>query len=542
METSGKLSEAHRRLARSLLRGMVAVGVLSVVGPLLSYRIDVAETERQLRSRGAHEARLYADSLSFRILTMESELRRIARMPEVDFSDNTFEPEKILLRHAHEQSALFTGGVALLDLAGRVASGVPADFFARPGTYSSRRWFQRALASRAAVVDRFGEGLDGWVVVVPIGAGRGIAGFVIGVARADDQPLGANLDPAQQVAVVDHGDVLFEAPRSGAFPRVALSRSDEARSPDGLDIGEGKERDLVFAASVRGPMEVWLANRFDAAVAPIRRRLIEQLLLLVTVQLVTWIAFAVFIRSTWLEFRKMEARATDQEKMASLGVAASLIAHEVKNTLNGITAATSSGVDQRLSGRVVRSQLARLSNLARSLLAFGRPARPQLAPVLLDGIVREAIEALHLLPESADVAFQLSLGGPVLVDADPSLAATAVDNVLRNAIEAAVTAKDVGRISEPTVRVTMQGEEMAMLVVEDNGGGPPAGFEEHAFEPFVTSKPKGVGLGLATTRHAMEALGGSVSFERIEGGSRFVLAFRLHQMGLRDEPEHAAGG
>lgn len=523
---------------------MVALGVLAVVGPLISYRIDVAETERQLRSRGAHEARLYADSLSFRILTMQSELRRIARRPEVDFSDNTFEPEKILLRHAHEQSALFTGGVALLDLAGRVVSGVPADFFAKPGTYSSRRWFQRALASRVALADRFGEGLDGWVVVVPIDEGRRVAGFVVGVARADDQPIAANLDPAQQVAVVDHADILFQVPQSGGFPRTAFARSDEARSPEGLDIGEGRDRYLVFAASLRGlrSLEVWLSNRFDAAIAPIRHRLIEQLLLLVTVQLLTWIALAIFIRRTLVEFRKMEMRATDQEKMASLGVAASLIAHEVKNTLNGITAATSSGVDQALSGRVIRSQLARLSNLARSLLSFGRPARPQLAKVLLEEIVREAIEALHLLPESADVAFQLSLSGSVTIDADRSLAATAVDNVLRNAIEAAVTAKDVGRISQPTVRVTTRADDMGRLLVEDNGGGPPAGFEEHVFEPFVTSKPKGVGLGLATTRHAMEALGGSVTFERIEDGSRFILAFRLHQTGLRHEPEHALGG
>jgi signal transduction histidine kinase len=238
----------------------------------------------------------------------------------------------------------------------------------------------------------------------------------------------------------------------------------------------------------------------------------------------------------------MEVRATEQEKMASLGVAASLIAHEVKNTLNGITAATSPGLDQALSGRVIRSQLARLSNLARSLLSFGRPARPQLAQVQLEDMVREAVEALHLLPESADVAVELALDGPITVDADPSLAATAVDNVLRNAIEAAVTAKDVGRILQPKVRVTTRADGMGLLVVEDNGGGPPPGFEEHVFEPFVTSKPKGVGLGLATTRHAMEVLGGSVTFERIEGGSRFVLGFPLHQMELRDEPEHAARG
>src|SRR5438105_12776516 len=76
-------SGAHQRLARSLLWGLGAMALLSLVAPLLSYYIDSSEVQRQLRSRGAHEARLYADSLALRILTMEAELQRIARRPDV---------------------------------------------------------------------------------------------------------------------------------------------------------------------------------------------------------------------------------------------------------------------------------------------------------------------------------------------------------------------------------------------------------------------------------------------------------------------------
>jgi len=100
----------------------------------------------------------------------------------------------------------------------------------------------------------------------------------------------------------------------------------------------------------------------------------------------------------------------------------------------------------------------------------------------------------------------------------------------RQRLEAAVAAKDVGRITEARVHVAcVRRDGIAELVVEDNGGGPPDDFEEHAFEPFVTSKPKGIGLGLTTTHQSMEAMGGAVRFERIPGGSRFVLRFRVRR-------------
>src|SRR6266545_6174835 len=162
----GRRFEAHRRLARSLLWGLGAMALLSLIGPLLSYYIDTGEAQRQLRSRGSHEARVLADSLALRVLTMEAELRRIAQRPEVNFADHSFAPAKILLQHTHERSALFSGGVALLDLKGTVVSATPAELFTQPGGYSSRRWFQKALSSGGrTIVERFGDELDSWALL-----------------------------------------------------------------------------------------------------------------------------------------------------------------------------------------------------------------------------------------------------------------------------------------------------------------------------------------------------------------------------------------
>jgi C4-dicarboxylate-specific signal transduction histidine kinase len=89
-------------------------------------------------------------------------------------------------------------------------------------------------------------------------------------------------------------------------------------------------------------------------------------------------------------------------------------------------------------------------------------------------------------------------------------------------MEATVAAKDLGKLSTPRVHVKVHTEPgLAVVDVEDNAGGPSAEPEAHLFEPFVTSKPKGIGLGLAMTRQAVEQQGGSLTFERISGGSRF---------------------
>jgi signal transduction histidine kinase len=111
-----------------------------------------------------------------------------------------------------------------------------------------------------------------------------------------------------------------------------------------------------------------------------------------------------------------------------------------------------------------------------------------------------------------------------LLSCDPLLLTTALDNLVRNAMEATVAAKDLGQLTEPRVRVRARLDaEAAVVTVEDNGGGPPRGQDGQLFEPFRTSKPRGIGLGLAMTRQALEHQGGQLAFERLPDGSRFLL-------------------
>jgi signal transduction histidine kinase len=261
-----------------------------------------------------------------------------------------------------------------------------------------------------------------------------------------------------------------------------------------------------------------------------RRRFLVQFLVLAVAQTAAFFLLSLFLRQTIARTLDAERRAAEAEKLASLGTAASLIAHEVKNSLNGLNAASAliptDVPELQLPVRTVRAQVDRLKHLASSLLQFSRPhtaqpVRSQLAP-----LVMEALDALRALPEADEVQLETQVDPALYARCDPLLLATALDNLVRNAIEAAVAAKDLGKVTEPRVRVQLaRAGTGARIDVEDNAGGPPEGFQP--FRPFVTSKPRGIGLGLAMARQAVEAQGGRLAFERTEQGSRFSVQLPL---------------
>jgi two-component system sensor histidine kinase HydH len=93
----------------------------------------------------------------------------------------------------------------------------------------------------------------------------------------------------------------------------------------------------------------------------------------------------------------------------------------------------------------------------------------------------------------------------------------ALENVLRNAVQASPEGQRV------EARVEQEGQAL-VFTVKDHGPGIPAGEEERIFEPFVTGRVRGVGLGLAITRRIVELHGGTVSARsHASGGAEFRL-------------------
>lgn len=208
-------------------------------------------------------------------------------------------------------------------------------------------------------------------------------------------------------------------------------------------------------------------------------------------------------RRTALERRQLEL-----EHMAHLGRLSAVLAHEIRNPLGTIKGFMQLAAERAEGG--VSSTLApaldevrRLENLVRDLLLYGRPAEPAAAPVEWRDLTRELAVSvpngaarLSFTPESMEFR------------SDPNLLRQILLNLIRNSVEALEGAP------EPQVRVELsrQPGRGVRISVSDNGPGLPREVKDKLFEPFVTTKASGTGLGLPIAKRLVESLGGTLQF------------------------------
>jgi nitrogen-specific signal transduction histidine kinase len=98
-------------------------------------------------------------------------------------------------------------------------------------------------------------------------------------------------------------------------------------------------------------------------------------------------------------------------------------------------------------------------------------------------------------------------------------------NLLLNGIEAVQHSRQGGK-RRVEIELTSS-DDHAKLYVSDTGDGPSNPSRDSIFEPFVTTKPEGVGLGLTMARQVVEAHGGEISWQRRDGRTEFRVALPL---------------
>ena len=527
------LARVERQLAPHLIVIFAAAALTAIVGPLLSYRSDVAELREQAHQRVLRDARLYASALGHHLSVLEAELVRLAERPEVDLGDERLAPEQALLEVSHRSSALFVRGVAFVDNSGRLVGSQPSPLDDLGHSAVHEAWFQELLKTSTpayGLLQREPEGL--LVVSAPIIRNRSMTGAIVGIVGAFQSAL-PRVDALgdTRLALFDRRDqivALGDASPWLAIPELAarLRGLGTGAEPGELALDGG--RFVAFAPVKATGLQLMLLAREDPLLAPIRSRFILQFALISAVQLGAVLMLTLFVRLVYRRFLLLEAQTRRQERLADLGRASSLIAHESKNSLNSINAALTLLGD---SGEalapvsVLRGQVDRLRHLGTSLLQFAKPAAPQLAVTRLAPLVSATVDGLKAtLPEAADVTVSSELDAAAEAACDPLLLATAVDNLVRNAVEAAAAARDMGRAPDPRVTVTLaMADRTAVIAVEDNAGDSAPDAETRLFEPFATSKSKGIGLGLSMARRAVEDQGGVLRFQRGEHGLRFII-------------------
>ena len=126
--------------------------------------------------------------------------------------------------------------------------------------------------------------------------------------------------------------------------------------------------------------------------------------------------------------------------------------------------------------------------------------------------------------------------GLPLVPLDESLCEQAFLNLVQNAYEA--MEENGGTLRVEARMATVNGREGVQVVLADTGPGIPDELREEIFNPFVTTKKTGVGLGLSIVSKIVDGHHGSIRVENAaEGGARFTLFFPLEEVGNRSPSE-----
>ncbi|NRA57659.1 MAG: hypothetical protein HRU13_06030 [Phycisphaerales bacterium] len=223
-----------------------------------------------------------------------------------------------------------------------------------------------------------------------------------------------------------------------------------------------------------------------------------------------------------------------QWRMSSLGELASGIAHELNQPLGAITNYMNGCLRRLEAGKIDRDQLmkaarecAELAEFAAGVIkrmrGFATHTKSQYQPTGLNGVVAKAVQFFKASPESGHVHLMVDLARELpSVRADDVQIQQVVLNLLRNAGEAAMSgAASRGRVE---VNTFQDSDGMVCLAVTDNGPGLPDGSEGRLFEPFFSTKSKGMGLGLSISKTIAEVHGGRLHARSIpSGGAVFEL-------------------
>ncbi|MFN3596415.1 MAG: ATP-binding protein, partial [Rubricoccaceae bacterium] len=250
-------------------------------------------------------------------------------------------------------------------------------------------------------------------------------------------------------------------------------------------------------------------------------------------------------------------RLAAQERETAWSEMARQVAHEIKNPLMPMKLSVQHlrrvfrrpGEDDppeahRFAGQFERTtqmlidQIESLNRIASDFSSYARMPSRSAERTDLAEVIAEAAAlfegTLEDAPERARLVLELSPPGALVVYADREELRRAFVNLFKNALQAMPPRERPGRIVARTQRVGAH----AVAEVQDDGTGIPEGARGRIFQPSFSTKTSGMGLGLAIVRRAVEAAGGTITFETEEGrGTTFTL-----RLPLAETPPEAPSG
>jgi PAS domain S-box-containing protein len=252
-------------------------------------------------------------------------------------------------------------------------------------------------------------------------------------------------------------------------------------------------------------------------------------------------AIATFMDLTPL--KRAEERARQLDRLAALGRFTSSVAHEIRNPLTGIAAGVqylSRGIPpsdpQRENLEFILKEIRRLDRIVQDLFDITHPRRLQLLARPVEEAVQHAVQCLEALCSARGVTVTLALAPCTPpVPHDPDQIEQVLINLLKNAVEASASGTTVRvRITPVPAPATRRGRDAAHPGTAAGSPGVQIQVEDRQtlFEPFVTTKPDGTGLGLYISHDIIKRHGGRLAVNSESGrGTTFTVELPLENHG-----------
>ena len=254
------------------------------------------------------------------------------------------------------------------------------------------------------------------------------------------------------------------------------------------------------------------------------------------------------------ERKKAEENLIKSEKLAFVWEMASVIAHEIRNSITSIKMilqlyleSETLSNESRESFTVAMSSILRMENIVNQLLQFSKPTPPRFEPINVNSILELAVEFVKIQFKKKNIKLVKNYDKNIpQIYADANSLKEAFINILINAFQAIDKA---GVIEIRTKREVLNadmfekmnwkdfepkfalGEDVVHIIISDTGCGIPPEDMDKIFEPFFTTKAEGTGLGLSIVKRVVTNHGGVIDVEsEVGSGTKFHIYLPVNNL------------
>ncbi|MBK8014399.1 MAG: PAS domain-containing sensor histidine kinase [Deltaproteobacteria bacterium] len=241
--------------------------------------------------------------------------------------------------------------------------------------------------------------------------------------------------------------------------------------------------------------------------------------------------------------REEQAKLIQAEKLSSIGLLASGVAHEVNNPLSGVMACVKALADESIPlsrrpeyFRTARDGLERIQQIVRSLLDYARQRAPAPSEVDVSDVISDSLRLIAPALRKRRLEIRAAVDHVTLY-ADRSQLMQGIINLLMNAVQASSPGGEIGLATE------IEAHRVGISIV-DRGPGMPEDVLRRACDPFFTTKSEGegTGLGLAVTLSIARSHGGDLDIESTVGKGTAVTLWLPKTQEDQDHARYSARG